>query len=333
MGEEKTFVGKLDDLIQQGDARPSGEREVNIFLITGQAIGRKFRLRPGQILFAGRSASTDIFIDENLVSRRHAKFAWVGEEVKVMDLGSTNGTFVNGRKQPTATLVSGDKVQIGQTLMKVYFSDDPTADLSAIYALTDAFRERAEPAAATPRKKTFQGNLALMALPELLQMMVANRSTGVLELTRDTVAGRIYCRDGRMVYATLGLVETEKAIFRMLAWKDADFEFTPDAFDPAQFARQISMSVENVLIEGFRQMDELEKLGPEIPPRRIRLRLLITDNAVLDQLPPAVKAVLRSIVRYQTVGDILDRTPLYDLDTVKILIVLRRKKLIGVMGG
>lgn len=331
MGEEKTFVGRVDELIQQGDARTAGEREVNIFLITGQAIGRKFRLRPGQILFAGRSASTDIFIDENLVSRRHAKFAWVGEEVKVMDLGSTNGTFVNGRKQATATLSSGDKVQIGQTLMKVYFSDDPTADLSAIYALTDAFRERAEPAASAPRKKTFQGNLALMALPELLQMMVANRSTGILELTRDTVSGAIYCRDGRLVYAALGPVETEKAIFRMLAWKDADFEFRPDAFDPAQFERQISMSVENVLIEGFRQMDELEKLGPEIPPRRIRLRLLITDNAVLDQLPPAVKAVLRSIVRYQTVGEILDRTPLYDLDTVKILIVLRRKKLIGVM--
>lgn len=331
MGEEKTFVGRVDELIQQGDARPAGEREVNIFLITGQAIGRKFRLRPGQILFAGRSASTDIFIDENLVSRRHAKFAWVADEVKVMDLGSTNGTFVNGRKQQAATLNSGDKVQIGQTLMKVYFSDDPTADLSAIYALTDAFRERAEPASSAPKKKTFQGNLALMGLPELLQMMVANRSTGILELTRDVLSGLIYCKDGRMVYASLGPVETEKAVFRMLAWKDADFEFRPDAFDPAQFERQISMGVENILMEGFRQMDELEKLGPEIPPRRIRLRLLITDNAVLDQLPPAVKAVLRSIVRYQSVGEILDRTPLYDLDTVKILIVLRRKKLIGVM--
>ena len=331
MGEEKTFVGRVDELIQQGDARTAGEREVNIFLITGQAIGRKFRLRPGQVLFAGRSASTDIFIDENLVSRRHAKFAWVGEDVKVMDLGSTNGTFVNGRKEPQATLRSGDKIQIGQTLMKIYFSDDPTADLSAIYALTDAFRERAEPAVTSPRKKTFQGNLALMGLPELLQMMVANRSTGILELTRDALAGAIYCREGRMIYATLGPVENEKAVFRMLAWKDADFEFRPDGFDPARFERQISMSVENILMEGFRQMDELEKLGPEIPPRRIRLRLLITDNAVLDQLPPAVKAVLRSVVRYQAVGEILDRTPLYDLDIVKILIVLRRKKLIGVL--
>lgn len=334
MGEEKTFVGRVDELIQQGDARAAagGEREVNIFLITGQAIGRKFRLRPGQVLFAGRSSSTDIFIDENLVSRRHAKFAWVADEVKVMDLGSTNGTFVNGRKQVQATLHSGDKIQIGQTLMKVYFSDDPTADLSAIYALTDAFRERAEPAAVAPRKKTFQGNLALMALPELLQMMVANRSSGILELTRDQLAGRIYCKDGRMVYAQLGPVETEKAVFRMLTWKDADFEFRPDEFDPAQFERQILMSVENILMEGFRQMDELDKLGPEIPPRRIKLRLLITDNAALEQLPPAVKAVLRSIVRYQSVGEILDRTPLYDLDVVKILIVLRRKKLIGVSG-
>src|SRR3954468_7480542 len=150
MGEEKTFVGSVADLMSQaGVSQPleAGEREVNIFIITGQSLGRKFRLRPGQILFAGRSSSTDIFIDENLVSRRHAKFAWVGDEVKVQDLGSTNGTFVNGRRVTGSTLQSGDKVQIGQTLMKVYFSDDPSADLSAIYALTDAFRERVDPAA------------------------------------------------------------------------------------------------------------------------------------------------------------------------------------------
>ena len=333
MGEEKTFVGSLTDLIASGEKRAAadpGEREINIFLITGQAIGRKFRLRPGQILFAGRSSSTDIFIDENLVSRRHAKFAWVNDEVKVQDLGSTNGTFVNGRKVQGATLNSGDKVQIGQTLMKIYFSDDANADLSAIYALTDAFRERAEPGAPAGKKKTFAGNLALMALPDLLQMMAANRSTGILELTRETLVGRIYCKEGKLIYAVLGPVECEKAIFRMLGWKDADFEFRPEPFDPARFQRQISMSLENVLMEGFRQIDELEKLGPVIPPRRIKLRLLTSDNDFLNGLPPAVKAVLRSIVRYQSVGEILDRTPLFDLDVVKILVVLRKKKLIGV---
>lgn len=331
MGEEKTFVGSIADLVKQGDGpAESGDREVNIFLITGQSIGRKFRLRAGQILFAGRSSSTDIFLDENLVSRRHAKFAWVTDEVKVQDLGSTNGTFVNGRKVLSATLKSGDKVQIGQTLMKVYFSDDPTADMSAIYALTDAFRERAEPSTAAPRKKTFQGNLALMALPELLQMMAANRSTGILELTRESLAGRIYCKEGALQYAVLGPVECEKAVFRMLGWKDADFEFRPEIFDVASFSRQMSMRLENVLMEGFRQIDELEKLSPEVPPRRIKLRLLTDDQNILNQLPPAVKAVLRSIVRYQTVGEILDRTPLFDLDVVKILVVLRKKKLIGV---
>jgi Domain of unknown function (DUF4388)/FHA domain len=331
MGEEKTFVGSVADLVKQRDEpADSGDREVNIFLITGQSIGRKFRLRAGQILFAGRSSSTDIFLDENLVSRRHAKFAWMNDEVKVQDLGSTNGTFVNGRKVISASLRSGDKVQIGQTLMKVYFSDDPTADLSAIYALTDAFRERAEPATQSPRKKTFQGNLVLMALPELLQMMAANRSTGILELNRENVVGRIYCKEGRLQYALLGPVECEKAVFRLLGWKDADFEFRPETFDAAKFPRQVSMSLETVLMEGFRQIDELEKLGPEIPPRRIKLKLISTDPAILNPLPPAVKTVLRSIVRYQSVGEILDRTPLFDLDIVKILVVLRKKKLIGV---
>ncbi len=333
MAEEKTFVGSLSDLLPVAEPKrePVG-REVNIFVITGSAIGRKFRMRPGQILFAGRSQSTDIFIDEHLVSRRHAKIAWVEEEVSIQDLGSTNGTFVNGRKVTSQNLKSGDKVQIGQTLMKVYFSDDPAADLSAIYALSDAFRDRAvPPPPAASKKRSFQGNLSLMALPELLQMMSANRSTGILELERDDLVGRIYCVEGRAVYAVIGPVENEKAIFRLLAWRDADFEFRPEPVDVDRFERRVQMSLENMLIEGFRQIDELEQIGSEVPPRRVRLRLLTADATLLKQLPPAVQAVLRSIVRYSSVGEVLDRTPLYDLDVVKILIVLRKKRLIGVV--
>ena len=328
MGEEKTFVGNVQDLLVTDQEGAEVAREINIFCITGKNTGKKYRLRPGQVLFCGRSNSCEMFIDEILVSRRHAKFSYLGDEVRVTDLGSTNGTFVNGRKVASSTVNSGDRVQIGQTLMKVYFSDDPAADLTAMYALSDAFREQVDNKGQT-RRQTFTGNLSLMPLPDLLQTMAANRSTGLLELTRDGQVGRVWCREGQVVYGSLGNVDGEKAVYRLLAWRDADFEFRPR--EPVQSDKPpIKLSLENLLMEGFRQIDEIERLGAELPPRRINLRVLVNDRDLLAKLPPPVRMVLSSIVRYKSVGEVLDRTPMSDLDIFRVLIALRKKRLIGV---
>jgi hypothetical protein len=68
----------------------------------------------------GRSPSSDIVIDEPYVSATHARFTIQGPALVLEDLGSTNGTMVNGHAidQPV-TLRDGDEVQIGDTIMRV----------------------------------------------------------------------------------------------------------------------------------------------------------------------------------------------------------------------
>lgn len=68
----------------------------------------------------GRSPSSDIVIDEPYVSAAHARFSLQGPALVLEDLGSTNGTMVNGHAivQPV-TLRDGDEVQVGDTIMKV----------------------------------------------------------------------------------------------------------------------------------------------------------------------------------------------------------------------
>ncbi len=68
----------------------------------------------------GRSASSDIVIDEPYVSATHARFTLQGPALVLEDLGSTNGTMVNGHpiKQPV-TLREADEVQVGDTIMRV----------------------------------------------------------------------------------------------------------------------------------------------------------------------------------------------------------------------
>ena len=62
----------------------------------------------------GRAPSCDFVIGHASISRRHAMLARDGERVIVTDLGSTNGTFVNGRWISQVEVVPGDRLQLGQ---------------------------------------------------------------------------------------------------------------------------------------------------------------------------------------------------------------------------
>jgi hypothetical protein len=68
----------------------------------------------------GRSPSSDVVVDEPFVSATHARFTLQGPALVLEDLGSTNGTMVNGHLigQPV-TLRDGDEVQAGDTIMRV----------------------------------------------------------------------------------------------------------------------------------------------------------------------------------------------------------------------
>jgi pSer/pThr/pTyr-binding forkhead associated (FHA) protein len=62
----------------------------------------------------GRHPASDIFLDDVTVSRRHAELQLENGEVRVVDVGSLNGTYVNREAVDSAMLVNGDEVQIGK---------------------------------------------------------------------------------------------------------------------------------------------------------------------------------------------------------------------------
>jgi pSer/pThr/pTyr-binding forkhead associated (FHA) protein len=74
-----------------------------------------FRLLPGSLKTMGRAARADFIVDAALVSRLHCRFVLDDRDrLDVEDLGSTNGTWVNGRKVEKAPLIAGDKIKIGR---------------------------------------------------------------------------------------------------------------------------------------------------------------------------------------------------------------------------
>ena len=80
---------------------------------------QSFELREGSTLLVGRAASSDIPIFDPTISRRHAELISTATGVKVSDLGSSNGTFVNGERVDDATLEPGDELAFGKVPFRV----------------------------------------------------------------------------------------------------------------------------------------------------------------------------------------------------------------------
>jgi two-component system cell cycle response regulator len=80
-----------------------------------ESLGARFRLRPRSVVVIGRATTADISLAEvSSVSRHHARLTYRAESVVLEDLGSTNGTFVNGQRIEQETILrSGDRFQVG----------------------------------------------------------------------------------------------------------------------------------------------------------------------------------------------------------------------------
>jgi two-component system cell cycle response regulator len=96
--------------------RPAA-KEACLVVIYGDDLGRKFNLDAPSILI-GRSNTSDVQIDQESVSRNHAKILNTGKSVLLRDLGSTNGTYVNDDLVDEYVLRDGDLIKIGRTIFK-----------------------------------------------------------------------------------------------------------------------------------------------------------------------------------------------------------------------
>jgi pSer/pThr/pTyr-binding forkhead associated (FHA) protein len=70
-------------------------------------------------MVVGRGRGADLLITEPTISRAHAAIGFDGEAFFVEDLGSTNGTSVNGKRKPRAALNSGDEIRLGKLCLRV----------------------------------------------------------------------------------------------------------------------------------------------------------------------------------------------------------------------
>jgi len=119
--DEETTNTDLDE-IQVKLASPRNRATLTV--LTGSASGRMFKLRASVTI--GRSPACEIRLEDDGVSRNHARVRYEGEHASVEDLQSRNGTFVNGERiREIVKIQDGDKIQCGRaTVLRFSFADD-----------------------------------------------------------------------------------------------------------------------------------------------------------------------------------------------------------------
>ncbi len=114
----------------------SSAKDACLVVMNGSDLGKKYELDQQETVI-GRSSKVDIQVDEESISRNHAVIVNGEEEIRVRDLKSTNGTFVNDRPIDEMTLHDGDQVKVGRKIFKFLSGSNVEASYhDEIYKLT-----------------------------------------------------------------------------------------------------------------------------------------------------------------------------------------------------
>ncbi len=284
--------------------------------ISGKYQGGEFPLRPDKEVVIGRSSDLDMVLVEDMVSRKHAKISVGQGKITIQDLGSTNGTFVNGEKVKQARLKEGDRILIGTSILKLVVGvSSRTRDMDA----RQINEQLEEVAASKPTSGVMSGRIEEVPVPDLLQLFATSKKNGMLSISGEH-EGRIHLRQGKVVFAAIEGSEAlgaRKAFFRIIAWPKG--RFVLNAATHEEFPEKLEGSTEALLMEGLRQLDELRRIQEELPPVSAVLGLVQPLDALLRELSGEQLDVLQAAVNHGSVGAVLDLSPLTDRDTAEAL--------------
>jgi CheY-like chemotaxis protein len=171
------------------------------------------------------------------------------------------------------------------------------------------------------------GDTAHLPVPDLLQLLSLNGKTGELKLFGEhDQNGKVFFRKGQVVQAQVGTVTGIKALFRILDLPEGRFALDPEAELPD--SAPIKESTSNVLMEGYAHNDELRELGSRLPDRQARLRIVGSLANHQDALGVQEKAVVTEFAGKASLSEVMDRSPLSDLEIGRAVAALMERKLL-----
>jgi hypothetical protein len=121
----------------------------------------------------------------------------------------------------------------------------------------------------------FQGSLAELHLPDIIQLVSVSGKTGVFHLEDGENRGAIWLHEGRIVHAAHEDLSGEEAVYSLAIWRSGEFRFEAGTSAPRQ---TIQKSNTNLLMEAARRLDEWRVLSRKIPSVDLVPEFVILDN-------------------------------------------------------
>jgi CheY-like chemotaxis protein len=285
------------------------------------ALAQALRKRGHQVVLAsdGRTglqraveiAADVVLVDEDIPALDARTFM---EVLRDNPRTSTAHAFVMGRREPAQLSTIDARAE---TIVKPFNAEEVAARVE------DTLRARREP----QQEAELEGDLAQVALFDLLQMFAVNQRTGRLQVEAPELggppgqrqstppggsgpAGGIWVRDGRVVDATWGAAVGEKALYRIVTMRSGRFIFVPHV-EPNQ--DRIEAPTEQLLMEAVRRADEAVRLRDELPP--------LGAQVSVATRPPDCSAVARQVLDQldepRAIEELLDLISVSDLEILE----------------
>ena len=297
--------------------------------ISGKYQGGEFPIPVDGEIVIGRSSELEMVLVEDMVSRRHAKISVTAGEIFIEDLSSTNGSFVNGERITKTKVGEGDRILVGTSIIKVVATDDAGSVEDAKAMMQDVVVKK-QPTA--HQGSTMTGSIAEIPLPDLLQLFSASKKSGVLIVGTEEDEGKVFLEEGRIVFAVVNddeSVPPDKAFYRILVWREGTFDLLPA--EEREFPATIQMSIEGLLMEGMRQLDEMHRLGDELPALSSIVQLPVPMGPKLSEATPEELEVIQLAHNFSTVSALMNHSGKPDVEVAEVLVALLKKGYLATM--
>lgn len=301
--------------------------------ISGPGRPRRIRLLPLEEAVFGRDDDCQVILDEDPVSRRHARILFADLKPQVLDLGSTNGTFLNGKQVHRALLKNGDRIQIGGSVFQVALGKDgaghaPLSDAGIKQVQTLIQKSKGDSAGPSGQSSAISGDLFEIRLPSLLQVLESDRATGTLVIRHAGREGNLHIHQGMIRHATLGRARGVKALYRLMVLEEGSFEFFIPGRSPEYDT--VEGDLQKHLLEAMRQKDEFGAYRKQLPQGQATLVFNASMSINLARVPGVVYEVLAAIRNYGTVDRILEFCQVPDFEICRVLLALLKHKVVTV---
>ena len=213
-------------------------------VLSSAAIARGYVILGREAYSLGRGRECLIPLASSSVSRKHCEVAWgrLGQCYSVSDLGSMNGTIVNGQRiaEPTA-LNAGDSIVVGNVTIRFLVIDATRDEVARRFDPRNDETTRVQHGT----DSLLTGKLTRSVLHEVCQLIETNHHSGELHVQQSGEVGMLRFSEGIIVDARCGEATGEPAARRILAFRTGNYAFgvAPPAEGPLRI-RPLALSLD-----------------------------------------------------------------------------------------